>query len=158
MSLTSTAPSNAERATVGIEYNRSGGGNFSAGDIFWGDGFVMRKSSSATAVTYFDGDNASDTSFQYIWTGELGLSPSFKVTNNLDNIAATYLSRYSTTSNRITRIRWNAQEDLTKVSLLRVGRTVSIIYDGTTTTHRIVGVDGNISPERYMIDYYLEKV
>jgi hypothetical protein len=158
MSLTSTAPATAERATVGIEYNRSGGGNFSAGDQFWGDGFLMRKSASATAVTYFDGDSASDTSFQYIWTGELGLSPTFKVTNNLDNIAATYLSRYSTTSNRVTRIRWNAQEDLTKVSLLRVGRTVSIIYDGTTTTHRIVGVDGNISPDRYMIDYYLEKV
>jgi hypothetical protein len=157
MSLTSTAPANAERATLGIEFNRSGGGNFSAGDQFWGDGFLMRKSASATAVTYFDGDNASDTSFQYIWTGELGLSPTFKVTNNLDNIAATYLSRYSTTSNRVTRIRWNAQEDLTKVSLLRVGRLVDIIYDGTTTTHRIVGVDGNISPDRYMIDYYLEK-
>jgi len=158
MSLTSTAPATAERATLGIEFNRSGGGNFSAGDQFWGDGFLMRKSSSATAVTYFDGDNASDTSFQYIWTGELGLSPTFKVTNNLDNIAATYLSRYSTTSNRVTRIRWNAQEDLTKVSLLRVGRLVDIIYDGTTTQHRIVGVDGNISPDRYMIDYYLEKV
>jgi hypothetical protein len=156
MSLTSTAPSNAERATLGIEYNRSGGGNFSAGDQFWGDGFLMRKSSSGTAVTYFDGDNASDTSFQYIWTGELGLSPTFKVTNNLDNIAATYLSRYSSTSNRITRIRWNAQEDMTKVSLLRVGRTVDIIYDGFTTKYRIVGVDGNISPDRYMIDYYLE--
>ena len=158
MSLTSTAPANAERAILGIEYNRSGGGNFSAGDQFWGDGFVMRKSSSATAVTYFDGDNASDTSFQYIWTGELGLSPTFKVTNNLDNIAATYLSRYSTTSNRVTRIRWNAQEDLTKVSLLRTGRTVSINYDGNGDTYRIVGVDGNISPNRYMIDYYLEKV
>jgi hypothetical protein len=157
MSLTSTAPATAERATVGIEYNRSGGGNFSAGDQFWGDGFLMRKSASATAVTYFDGDNASDTSFQYIWTGELGLSPTFKVTNNLDDTAATYLARYSTTSNRVTRIRWNAQEDLTKVSLLRVGRLVDIIYDGTTTTYRIVGIDGNIAAERYMIDYYLEK-
>jgi hypothetical protein len=158
MSLTSTAPSTAERATVGIEYNRSGGGQFSAGDIFWGDGFLMRKSASATAVTYFDGDNASDTSFQYIWTGELGLSPSFKVTNNLDDTATTFLSRYSTTSNRVTRIRWNAQEDLTAVTSLRVGSTVNIAYNDTTTTHRIVGVDGNISPERYMIDYYLEKV
>lgn len=157
MSLTSTAPAGAERATLGIEYNRADGSNFSAGDQFWGDGFLMRKSASATAVAYFDGDNASDTSFQYIWTGELGLSPTFKVTNNLDDTATIYLSRYSTTSNRVTRIRWNAQEDLTKVSLLSVGRTVNIIYNGTTTTYRIVGVDGNIAAERYMIDYYLEK-
>jgi hypothetical protein len=158
MSLTSLAPAGAERATLGIEYNRADGSNFSAGDQFWGDGFLMRKSSSATAVTYFDGDNASDNSFQYIWTGELGLSPTFKVTNNLDDIASTYLTRYSTTSNRVTRIRWNAQEDMTKLALLKVGNTVNVIYDGTTTTHRIVGVDGNISPDRYMIDYYLEKV
>jgi len=158
MSLTATAPAGAERATLGIEYNRSDGTQFNAGDQFWGDGFLMRKSSSATAVTYFDGDNASDNSFQYIWTGELGLSPTFKVTNNLDDIASTYLTRYSTTSNRVTRIRWNAQEDMTKLALLKVGNTVDVIYDGTTTTHRIVGVDGNISPDRYMIDYYLEKV
>jgi hypothetical protein len=157
MSLTSTAPANAERATLGIEFNRSGGGNFSAGDQFWGDGFLMRKSASATAVTYFDGDTPSTTSFEHIWTGELGLSPTFKVDNNLDGIASAYLARYSTTSNRVTRIRWNAQEDLTKVSLLRVGRLVDIRFDGTTTSYRIVGVDGNISPDRYMIDYYLEK-
>jgi len=158
MSLSSVAPAGAERATLGIEYNRSGGGNFTAGDQFWGDGFFMRKNSNLLPTTYFDGDTASSGLYQYIWTGEVGLSPTFKVTNKLNDLALTYLNRYSTTSNRVTRIRWNAQEDLTKVSLLRVGRTVDIIYDGTTTQHRIVGVDGNISPDRYMIDYYLEKV
>jgi hypothetical protein len=158
MSLTSTAPATAERATLGIEYNRADGSNFSAGDQFWGDGFLMRKSASGTAVTYFDGDNAPDTSFEYLWTGELGLSPTFKVTNNLDNAASTYLTRYANTSNRVTRIRWNAQEDLTAVAALTVGDTTDITFDGTTTTHRIVGIDGNISTTRYMIDYYLEKV
>jgi len=118
----------------------------------------MRKSASATGVTYFDGDTPSDTSFQYLWTGELGLSPTFKVTNNLDDTVTTYLSRYSTTSNRVTRIRWNAQEDLASVSAIYVGSTISVIFDGTTTTHRVVGIDGNIDAERYMIDYYLEKV
>jgi hypothetical protein len=157
MSLTSTAPANAERAILGIEYNRADGSNFTAGDQFWGDGFLMRKSSSGTAVTYFDGDTATTTSFEYIWTGELGLSPTFQVTNNLDDTATTFLSRYSTTDNRVTRIRWNAQEDLTKVYLLSVGSTVSIRFSSTTTSYRIVGVDGNISPDRYMIDYYLEK-
>ncbi len=82
--VTAVAPAGAERAILGIEFNRSDGTQFSAGDQFWGDGFLMRKSSSNNPVTYFDGDNASDTSFQYIWTGELGLSPTFKVTNNLD--------------------------------------------------------------------------
>jgi hypothetical protein len=44
------------------------------------------------------------------------------------------------------------------VSALAVGSTTAITYAGTTTTHRIVGIDGNVSPDRYMIDYYLEKV
>jgi hypothetical protein len=155
--VTGTAPANAERAIVGLEFDRASG-SFSAGDQLWLDGALMRKSASATPVTYFDGDDPSDTSFEYLWTGELGLSPTFKVTNNLDNTATTYLTRYANTSNRITRIRWNAQEDLTAVAALTVGDTTDIIYDGTTTTHRIVGIDGNISTTRYMIDYYLEKV
>jgi hypothetical protein len=158
LTVAGTAPAGAERAIIGVDFNRSGGGQFQAGDQFWLDSVIMRKSGSATPVTYFDGDNASDTSFEYLWTGELGLSPTFKVTNNLDNTASTYLTRYANTSNRITRIRWNAQEDLTAVADLTVGDTTDITFDGTTTTHRIVGIDGNISTTRYMIDYYLEKV
>jgi hypothetical protein len=59
---------------------------------------------------------------------------------------------------RAARIRWNAQEDLTAVSSLTVGKSISLVYDGTTTTYRIVGIDGNVDPDRYMIDYYLVKV
>lgn len=158
MTVAGTAPAGAERAIVGLEFNRSGGGNFSAGDQFWADAFIMRKSASATAVTYFDGDSNSDNYFIYIWTGELGLSPTFKISNTLDNTIDTYLTRYSTTSTRVTSIRWNAQEDLSAVSSLYVGSTVQVRYDGTTTTHRIVGIDGNVNTDRYMIDYYLEKV
>jgi len=151
------APANTERAVVGLEFDRASG-SFSAGDQLWLDGALFNNNIQVAAIPYFDGDTASTTSDLYLWTGEVGNSPSLKIDNKLDDLATTYLSRYSSTSNRVTRIRWNAQEDLTKVSLLRVGRTVSIIYDGTTTQHRIVGVDGNISPDRYMIDYYLEKV
>lgn len=158
VTVAGTAPAGAERAIVGIEFNRSGGGSFSAGDQFWADAFIMRKSSSTTPVTYFDGDTTGTTSSLYLWTGEVGLSPSFKVTNNLDDTISTYLTRYATTSNRITRIRWNAQEDMTAASNLRVGFTTQVTFKGTTTTHRIVGIDGNISADRYMIDYYLERV
>ena len=157
LSVAGTAPAGAERAIVGIEWNRSGGGNFSAGDQFWLDAFMLRKSASATPVTYFDGDSDQSTNSLFLWTGELGLSPTFKVENTLFDLGNAYLTRYSTTSNRITRIRWNAQEDLTKLFPLRVGRLVDIRFDGTTTSYRIVGVDGNISTDRYMIDYYLEK-
>jgi hypothetical protein len=155
--VTGAAPAGAERAIVGLEFNRVSG-SFSSGDQFWLDAAVMRKSASAAVVPYFDGDTLATTSAIYFWTGEVGLSPTFKVTNNLDDLISTYLARYSTTSNRVTRIRWNAQEDLSAVSAMHVGSTISVIFDGTTTTHRIVGIDGNIDAERYMIDYYLEKV
>ena len=156
--VSAAAPANAERVIVGLEFSRSGGGTFAAGQQLWLDAALMNISSNTSIVTYFDGDSPGTNTFLYLWTGEVGLSQSFQVNNNLDETITTYLTRYSTTSNRVTRIRWNAQEDLTSVSALRVGSTVSIVYKGTTTSHRIVGVDGNVSPDRYMIDYYLEKV
>jgi transcription elongation GreA/GreB family factor len=58
---------------------------------------------------------------------------------------------------RVSRIRWNAQEDLSAVSSLTVGKTVVLKYDGTTATYRIVGIDGSIQYSRYVIDYYLVK-
>jgi hypothetical protein len=156
-SVVGTAPANTERAIVGLEFDRTSG-SFSAGDQMWLDGALLRKSITAIPVTYFDGDTPGTTASLFLWTGELGLSPSLRVTNNLDDTIATYLARYANTSNRITRIRWNAQEDMTAVGSMFVGSTIQVIYDGATTTHRIVGIDGNIDPERYMIDYYLEKV
>jgi hypothetical protein len=59
---------------------------------------------------------------------------------------------------RVSRIRWNAQEDLTAVSTLTVGKTISLIFKGTTTTYRIIGIGGNVSTDRFMVDYYLAKV
>lgn len=148
------APAGATRATIQITNTRAGTGNIFVGDFSWVDGLQF----SSVNTGYFDGDTAPTTSNEYLWTGEVGLSPSFKLTNNIDDIISVYLARYSTTSNRVTRIRWNAQEDLASVSTLSVGKTISVIFKGTTTTYRIVGIDGNVDPDRYMIDYYLEKV
>jgi len=150
------APAGAVRAQVGLEFNRSGGGNFSAGDVNWADGFVFTKSLSVT--TYFDGDTPGDATYQYLWTGGVGASPSYRILNYVDDVATNLLAQYSTTSMRVSRIRWNAQEDLTAVSTLTVGKTISIIFKGTTTTYRIIGIDGNVSPDRFMVDYYLAKV
>jgi hypothetical protein len=80
-----------------------------------------------------------------------------RVENNIDDVANKFLAKYSTTSMRASRIRWNAQEDLASVSSLTVGKTISLVYKGTTTTYQIVGIDGNIDNDRYMIDYNLVK-
>jgi len=149
------APAGAVRAQVGLEFNRSGGGNFTAGDVNWADGFVFTKSSSVT--TYFDGDTPGDATYSYIWTGGVGASPSYRISNQVDDVANNLLSKYGATSMRATRIRWNAIEDLTAIYNLSVGRTISLIYKGTTNTYRIVGINGDVSPERYMIDFYLAK-
>lgn len=150
------APAGAVRAQVALEFNRSAGGNFTAGDVNWADGFVLTKSSSVT--TYFDGDTPGDTTYQYLWTGGVGASPSYRINNYVDDVATNILAKYSTTSMRVSRIRWNAQEDLTAPVNLSVGRTISLIYKGTTTTYRIIGLNGDVSPERYMVDFYLAKV
>jgi hypothetical protein len=148
------APTNAVRATIEMLFERSGGGNITVGDRLWADAWMFSKSSDA----YIDGDFATDASNIYGWCGGVGASPSFKTTNYVDQLAQQFINIYSTTSMRVTKIRWNAQEDLSAVSSLTVGKTISLIYGGTTTTYRIVGIDGTVNPDRYMIDYYLVKV
>jgi hypothetical protein len=150
------APANAVRAQVALEFNRSGGGNFSVGDVYWTDALILTKSSSVT--TYFDGDTADTTTYLYEWTGGIGSSPSYRISNSVDDVATNILSRYSTTSMRASRIRWNAQEKLSAVYSLTVGSTISLVYKSTTNTYRIVGLDATVTSDRYMIDYYLAKV
>jgi len=146
-------PALAVRAILNVFYQRTSGGQ-SVGDLVWADAFYF----GVTNTPYFDGDFEQTTSVIYGWTGGVGLSPSYRVANYIDTTAQSWLADYSTTSMRATRIRWNAQEDLTAVSSLTVGKTISLVYNGSTTTHRIVGIDGNVDPERYMIDYYLIKI
>lgn len=148
------APAGTTRAKMQVFYNRTGGSTMNNADIVWADAFQMSKAD----ISYFDGDTPGNTTDHYIWTGGVGASPSYKLSNIVDDIADEILARYSTTSMRVSRIRWNAQEDLTSVYKMRVGITINIIYKGTTTTYRIVGIDGAITDERYMIDYYLAKV
>lgn len=149
------APAGAVRAILGIQYTRSGGGNLTVGSNYFLDAMSFNRTGIST---YFDGDSETTTAYVYTWTGVVGGSPSYRVKNEIDTLAKTTLALYSSTSNRATRIRWNAQESLTSVPSLYVGSTISLVYAGTTTTYRIVGIDGNIDPERYMIDYYLTKV
>ncbi len=154
------APANAQRATLQVIFNRSGGGNHSVGDLLWADGlhFYRTNSTGSFSLAYLDGDSAIGTAGINVWTGEVGNSPSLALTNNLNNRASSLTAAYATTTIRATRIRWNAQEDLTAVSSITVGSSISVVYKGTTTTYRIIGIDGNVSPERYVIDYYLVKV
>jgi hypothetical protein len=155
-SVSGFSPAGATRAVVRVIIGRIGGGNQFVGDRYWADALQMNE--ETTVRPYFDGDTEWDATYGYLWTGGVGLSPSLRVTNEIDNVAATLLSQYSTTSLRVSRIRWNAQEQLSAIPSLSVGKTLSLVYKGTTTTYRIVGIDGNVDPERYMIDYYLVKV
>jgi len=153
------APASATRATITVRFQRSGGGNLTRGDIAWIDGLCMVNcnSSGNPTITYTDGDTAKASGGFTIWTGEVGNSQSLNLQNPLVTRAEQLAAQYNTTGIRATRIRWNAQEDLTSVSSLTVGKTISLIYKGTTTTYRIIGIDGTVDPDRYMIDYYLVK-
>jgi hypothetical protein len=149
-----TAPANAVRATIEMFFFRNGGGNISVGDRLWTDGWYF---SRTNLNSVFNGDTPNTSSFIYGWTGGVGSSPSYRADNDVDNLAQAVLAKYSTTSMRATRIRWNAQEQLSAIPALTVGKSISLVYKGTTTTYRIVGIDGSVDPSRYMIDYYLIK-
>jgi len=158
-----TAPAGTVSCNVSAEFNRSGGGNFSVGDRCWTDGFSlyaynMLPGASNPLPPYFDGDTPNTSTYLHLWTGSPGASPSYRDNNLIDTRAVDILAQYATTSNRVTRIRWNAQEDLTAVAALRVGRSVVVKNSGTTGTYRIVGISGELTRSRYVIDYYLIKI
>ena len=147
------APATAVRAKFGIEYSRPGAG-FSSGENYYADALMVSK----TTNSYFDGDTATTPTNVYAWAGAVGLSPSYKLTNYVDDIGEYLIVGNSTTSMRPNRIRWNAQEDLSKVSDLKVGTIIDLRYiTNTPTYYRIVGIDADVDSERYMIDYYLTK-
>jgi hypothetical protein len=154
------APAGASRATISIVFGRVGSGNIFFNDVMWIDALVMKRTNSANSfgLSYLDGDTAKGTAGLHVWSGEVGNSQSMALENQLYNRAVSLASEYSTTSVRATRIRWNAQEDLASVSALTIGRRISIVYKGTTNNYRIIGIDGELSGDRYMIDYYLVKV
>jgi hypothetical protein len=145
------APAGAVRATIRMSFARSGGGNITVGDRMWSDALLLSK----TTDTYFDGDTAQNATNAFIWTGGVGASPSYKLINNVDTLGTDLLARYSSTSIKTTRIRWNAQEDLSQVSKLVVGQYINVRFNGVTNTRIIIGIDGNVDSDRYMIDYYL---
>jgi hypothetical protein len=148
-----TAPSTAVNASVWVRYDRTSG-QVAKNSHMWVDALFFGK----TNETYFDGDFQDTSTHIYGWTGGVSLSSSYRAPNTVDDLAESFLAGYSTTSMRAARIRWNAQEDLTAVSSLTVGKSISLVYDGTTTTYRIIGIDGSVDPDRYMIDFYLVKV
>jgi hypothetical protein len=156
------APAGAVRAQVMCVMDRSGGANITVGDVLWTDAvWMMECDSSGTTmsgITYFDGDTLTATGLAYTWSGQVAASQSLGLENTFKTVADTLATRFGSTSIRATRIRWNAQESLSSVSSLVVGKTLSLVYKGTTTTYRIIGITGDISPERYMIDYYLWKI
>ena len=153
------APAGANRATIQLIFNRPGALLIQVADLMWADGAIMFRTTPTNTFTlgYFDGDTGRGTQDINAWTGEVGNSQSVSLNNRLYNRALAIATANATTTVRATRIRWNAQEDLASVSALTVGKTISIVYRGVTTTYQIVGIDGNINPDRYMIDYYLVK-
>lgn len=153
VAVSGAAPAGASRATVAVIHERVSG-SLQRTDRLWADALYFSK----TNGTYFDGDVATTVDYVYGWCGGVGSSPSFKLVNYVDDMADVFLAAYATTSMRATRIRWNAQENLSAVSSLSVGKSISLVYGGATNTYRIVGIDGSVDPNRYMIDYYLIKI
>jgi len=154
------APSNTNRATLQIIFSRPGSLLIQVADIAWVDKLMMYRVTSANtpSIAYMDGDTAKGTAGITVWTGEVGDSQSVTLNNQLYNRGAEIAAQYANTNVRATRIRWNAQEDLTAISSITVGKTISLIYKSITTTYRIIGIDATVETDRYMINYYLVKV
>lgn len=153
-----TAPTSAIRATLRIEFDRTSG-SFGNGDKLWIDALSFyRVPNSSSTMPYFTGDTADTDQYLYYWTGDTGSSVSARVTNSVKTRGDAILAETASTDLTVSRIRWNAQEDLDSAAALTVGRTIDITYGGNTDTYRIIGIDGSLQPERFVLDYYVKKV
>lgn len=61
------------------------------------------------------------------------------------------LAAYSTPAPVVSRIRWNAQEDLELATALEVGQRLHVRYRGSDYNVQIVNISHDISPRRWMV-------
>ena len=107
---------------------------------------------------YFDGNTKDTEDYLYEWEDQPYKSKSILYENNLSAYANDILLQGAFPEEEVVAIQWNAQEDLELVNKLDIGSKIQISFDGLTYDYRIVGLDHEIEPERWLITIKVQKL
>ena len=152
--VTATAPANAVYALVAGFFIYGGANNTNF--RYYATCAQMEQASSSSA--WFSGDTTDDATYVYEWEGQPGESRSIRYLNMMDTRTAELLTDFATPIVRVNSLRWNTAQNPIVATNLDIGSLVIITFKGTTATYRVVGINHDITPKRWMMDLQVAKV
>lgn len=153
-SATFTAPANAYFVEMYGNVGYSGANN--TGYRYYAT--CAQLEDASTASTWFSGDSTDDSTYAYEWEGSPGASRSIRYLNAMSTRSTELLAALSTPIVRVNTIKFNTAQNPIKSASLDIGLLVTITFKGTTGTYRIVGINHDINPERWMMELQVAKV
>jgi hypothetical protein len=153
-SVTATAPANAAFAVVFSTFVYGGANN--TGFRYYATALQME--TAATASAWFSGDTTDDLTYVYEWEGIPSESRSIRYSNVMDTRTAELLTDFANPAITVQSLRWNTAQNPIVATNLDIGSLVTVTFKGTTATYRVVGINHDITPERWMMDLQVAKV
>lgn len=155
VTVSATAPSNAVAATMDIESSRTTGAAFASGAKVWMD---ARYFGTANVSDWFDGNTTDTTTEIYSWDGSNNLSTSTRYNNTMDTRTGELLTDFATPVVCVSSLTWNTAQNPVVAYQIDIGSLIEIEFKGTTDTYRVVGINHDITPERWMMNLQVAKV
>lgn len=151
-----TAPAGAYFAAVIPFFLYSGANN--ANFVYYYTCAEMWQSDSRGLYEFFTGDSVDNATDVYQWEGEPGNSRSIRYDNIMDTRTGELLADFATPIVRVESLRWNTAQNPVVAATLDIGSLVNITFKGTTALYRVVGINHDITPERWMMQLQVAKV
>lgn len=87
---------------------------------------------------------------------EINLYDTGAYTGRVAMRAAEILDEYSTPKRRITMVKWNAQQNIDAIDTIEQYKICNVKLDGKTQKSRIIGIQHDITPKRWIITLNLQ--
>jgi hypothetical protein len=152
--LTATAPANAAYGVMFAWFIYGGANN--TGYRYYSTCAQFEQASSAS--TWFSGDTTDDATYVYEWEGQPGQSRSIRYNNMMDTRTGELLTDFADPIVRVNSLTWNTAQNPVVAASIDIGSLVIVTFKGTTDTYRVVGINHDINPERWMMTLQVAKV
>lgn len=152
--LTATAPANAAYGVMFAWFIYGGANN--TGYRYYSTCCQFEQASSAS--TWFSGDTTDDATYVYEWEGTPGQSRSIRYNNMMDTRTGELLTEFADPIVRVNSLTWNTAQNPVVAASIDIGSLVIVTFKGTTDTYRVVGINHDITPDRWMMTLQVAKV
>jgi hypothetical protein len=76
----------------------------------------------------------------------------------MDTRTAELLTDFANPAITVQSLRWNTAQNPIVATNLDIGSLTTVTFKGTTATYRVVGINHDITPDRWMMDLQVAKV